>query len=93
MSAASDYLVWSNEHRAWWGPKHCGYCIKLEDAGRYSRKEALKICINARGGRQFNDNPSEVPLLYEDAIQFWPDDKEEWARDRFRWANEQEGYL
>lgn len=69
----SDYVIWSNEHRAWWGPEHRGYYTHLSAAGRYSRDEALRICVNARGGRRFNENPSEVPLLLADAEIFWTD--------------------
>ena len=69
------YLVWSNEHSAWWGPNESGYYTSIEAAGRYSREDALGICIGARGGRRYNDNPSEVPVLYDDAILFWGDDK------------------
>lgn len=85
MAETSDYLVWSNEHGCWWGPNRAGYSRALKDAGVYSRDEALRICIGARGGRQFNQNPSEVPVLREDAILFWPDDREEWARERAKW--------
>jgi hypothetical protein len=76
------YVVWSNEHSCWWGPNHCGYTSKLSAAGRYTRDEALKICRNARGGREFNDNPSEVPLLFDDAAVFWGEDRDEWAEKR-----------
>lgn len=69
----AEYVVWSNEHSAWWGPDHRGYFTHLSAAGRYSRDEALKICVNARGGRRFNENPSEVPVLLSDAEVFWPD--------------------
>jgi hypothetical protein len=80
--AQPTYVVWSNEHKAWWGPDHCGYRAKLADAGRYTRDEALKICRNARGGREFRDNPSEVPLLLDDASWFWGDDRDEWRAAR-----------
>lgn len=85
-----EYLVWSNEHKAWWGPNHAGYNTCIEWAGRYSREDALGICIGARGGRRFNDNPSEVPVLYDDAVLFWPDDKPEWREDRWRYREQQE---
>lgn len=80
----SEYVVWSNEHRAWWGPSHAGYRAKLADAGRYTRDDALAICHGARGGREHNDNPSEVPLLLADAEAFWPDDRPEWEYMRRR---------
>ena len=72
--AASNYVVWSNEHAAWWGPNRAGYYTRLVAAGHYTRDEALRICISARGGREFNSNPSEIPILFADAAAFWPDD-------------------
>jgi hypothetical protein len=68
---ADIYLVWSNEHAAWWGPNRCGYNTHISHAGRYTRDEAIKICNGARGGREFNRNPSEVPILLKDAEAFW----------------------
>jgi hypothetical protein len=37
------YLVWSNQHSAWWGPYELGYTRVIDGAGRYSKKEAEKI--------------------------------------------------
>lgn len=71
-----EYVIWSNEHRAWWAPDEQGYRVRLSSAGRYSRNHALAICARARGGRQYNDNPTEVPLLLADAEIFWPDKAE-----------------
>jgi len=79
---SEEYVVWSNEHSAWWRPQECGYTTMLEAAGRYSRDDALGICIGARGGRRHNRNPSEVPVLYADAVLFWADDKPEWREER-----------
>ena len=42
-----DYVVWSFEHRAWWGPDHRGYVTDLDAAGRYTRHEAAEIVINS----------------------------------------------
>jgi hypothetical protein len=41
------YLIWSNEHNAWWGPGRMGYVIEPSLAGRYTLKEATQICENA----------------------------------------------
>ena len=46
-SKAQDWLVWSNEHRAWWRPNRSGYTINLQEAGRYTFMEAGLICRNA----------------------------------------------
>jgi hypothetical protein len=84
MAEEKNYVVWSNEHRSWWGPNNAGYCTRLDAAGRYSRDEALKICIGARGGRRYNDNPTEVPILAADAETFWPDETEEDRSTKWR---------
>lgn len=42
------WLVWSNEHGAWWGPNRAGYYIHLGLAGRYTFAEAPDICEHAR---------------------------------------------
>ncbi len=85
---SAPYVIWSNEHRCWWRSNECGYTIHLEQAGRYTRDEALGISVGARGGRRFNANPSEVPILYDDAVVFWPDDKPEWREERARYEEE-----
>ena len=41
------WLIWSNEHRAWWGPGSMGYVGIIERAGRYSFKTAQEICDGA----------------------------------------------
>jgi hypothetical protein len=56
------YLIWSNEHRAWWRPDRQGYTKRVADAGRYSEAEALEICANAIPGRQPNAPLPEVPV-------------------------------
>ncbi len=45
MSEPTDYwLIWSNEHGAWWRPDSCGYTTIESEAGRYTLKEAQEIC-------------------------------------------------
>jgi hypothetical protein len=39
-----NYLIFSVEHGAWWGPSRCGYVASIGDAGRYSDAEAMAIC-------------------------------------------------
>lgn len=38
------WLVWSNEHRCWWGPKFSGYTGDVWQAGRYTRAQAVEAC-------------------------------------------------
>lgn len=74
------WLVWSNEHKAWWGPNGCGYYVDVNSAGRYSYEEAVDIC-NGRdfpwpptvrhdlnGHEQWPENP---PELVVPAPEFW----------------------
>ena len=92
MSEHEPYVIWSNEHKCWWAANERGYHRNLTYAGRYSREHALKICVRARGGRQFNDNPTEVPLLLADAEVFWGEDRDDWRAERERWRRIREGY-
>jgi hypothetical protein len=45
--APAEWMVWSNEHRAWWGPERCGYRQDPAQAGLYSLEEAADICRRA----------------------------------------------
>ncbi len=40
------YVIWSHEHKQWWGRNHCGYVEEIEDAGIYSRAEAIDITFD-----------------------------------------------
>ena len=51
------WLIWSNQHEAWWAPKSMGYVASIKDAGRYSQREACKICLNAN----LSQNPAAKP--------------------------------
>jgi transposase InsO family protein len=50
MSELPLYLIWSNEHQAWWGPGRCGYVRSMLAAGKYTRAEAIDICKRAIPG-------------------------------------------
>ena len=65
----SLYLVWSHEHGAWWGPQNRGYFTRIQDAGRYTREDALSICALARDGWDGDRRPSEVPVREEDLAE------------------------
>lgn len=62
------YLIWSNEHRAWWRAKSSGYTMHLEAAGHYTREEALAIC-NGRDGWCAHVTPDEIPVLASDVAE------------------------
>jgi hypothetical protein len=42
-----DWLIWSYEHAAWWCARSFGYTKDINQAGRYTRTEAMRICDNA----------------------------------------------
>lgn len=65
----NEWLIWSNEHRAWWGPAGHGYAARVENAGRYSHAEALDICTDAMPGRQGSEPLRELPVRLID-VQF-----------------------
>lgn len=56
------YLIWSNEHRAWWKPHRQGYTKRVKDAGRYSEAEVLEICTDAIPGRRPSAPLPEIPV-------------------------------
>lgn len=37
------WIIWSEEHGAWWAPDRAGYTRSLEHAGRYLEVDALEI--------------------------------------------------
>ena len=43
----SEYVIWSFEHRQWWGHNERGYVDDLADAGRYTRQDAGRIVIDS----------------------------------------------
>lgn len=50
---ADEYLIWSEEHGAWWRPARAGYTTSMAKAGRYTHKDALAIVDNANAGGAF----------------------------------------
>ncbi|MGH3518829.1 MAG: hypothetical protein ACRDQ7_15705 [Haloechinothrix sp.] len=47
MSETVKYLIWSNQHTGWWRPRHHGYTLMIEEAGRYDKAEAEEIVARA----------------------------------------------
>ena len=54
-----------NRHRAWWGSNQWGYVEHIADAQRYSRNEALEVCLATMPARR--DQPvNDVPVRFDD---------------------------
>lgn len=60
LVSGAYWLVWSNEHRAWWGPNHAHYYWDITEAGRYTLEEAMKICGMRGVARGDGINPPEM---------------------------------
>lgn len=67
------YLIWSNEHDAWWGPDGWGYTRTLAGAGRYSREDAIRICKQALPTAMHIGRIAEVPVLASDIADILAD--------------------
>lgn len=63
-----DYVIWSNEHQAWWKPSGLGYTPYFDQAGRFSRANALQIAADARGGWSPGKPPPEIAIPWTDAF-------------------------
>lgn len=67
------YLIWSNEHRAWWRPGRQGYTTSIHEAGSYTRENALEICKGANYNHFFDSRyayaPNEIMVARDDALQ------------------------
>ena len=54
------FYIYSNQHRAYWRDKSCGYTANKGEAGIYSYQEAVQICTNANRYQSPGDLPNEV---------------------------------
>ncbi|NOU05324.1 MAG: hypothetical protein HOO99_03995 [Hyphomicrobiaceae bacterium] len=58
------FLIWSNEHRAWWKPGRCGYTADIAQAGLYTAEAANAICEDAT--MNWHQAPNEIPVRVAD---------------------------
>ncbi len=96
MSVAEIYLIWSNEHRAWWGPGRHGYTTNTDMAGRYSEVEATEIVLNANRYQKPDLPPNEIMVLApaEPDLSDIPELDEQWFKQaRLRYLEEGEWVL
>ena len=54
------YLIWSNEHTAWWKPRRYGYTNDRSEAGRFALDEALEIVTQANCWTSDSLRPQEA---------------------------------
>ncbi len=60
------YIIWSNEHRAWWRPNSRGYTPNISDAGVYSREDAMDIVEGANKYQEAREAPNELAVPIAD---------------------------
>ena len=63
---SDTYLVWSNEHDAWWKAGGWGYASGLRSAGHFTREQALDICRQALPTAAHIGRIAEVPVRLTD---------------------------
>jgi hypothetical protein len=59
----NNWLIWSNEHKAWWKPNSMGYTTSRKEAGRYTMERATEICRCANHWTLDNETPNETMVL------------------------------
>ena len=65
-----EFLIWSEEHQAWWRANSCGYTTSIRQAGRYPEEEAKRIVFNANGG--------DLPRTFCEVAFAVPDEFDAW---------------
>lgn len=68
-----EYLIWSNQHSAWWGPNKNGYVRVIEAAGRYSKEDAeaivRKSTVNGKiKTLYYNSSTDAQEYLYDETM-------------------------
>lgn len=62
-----EYVIWSNQHGAWWRANRMGYTRSIQFAGRYSREQAIEICHGATIAHDWSrGSPDELPVPIAD---------------------------
>lgn len=73
------WMIWSNEHNAWWRPNSCGYTDLIEQAGLYSYDEAKSICFPPHFRGTASDWPPPEIMVAE-----WGDDLINMTKEHFQ---------
>ena len=65
MNNEQLYLIWSNEHTAWWKRNRYGYTNDRSEAGRFTLAEASEIVQKANCWTE-DDLPPQEAMVPED---------------------------
>jgi hypothetical protein len=70
MSDKREWLVWSEEHGAWWGGSGWLYVRSIQEADRYTLEDAQEIVrkgnLGDKQGREFNEIAVLDPMVWHD---------------------------
>ena len=66
------WVIWSNEHNAYWKPNEIGYTTDIDEAGRYTHDEATKHC-KTFPKLDGNNLPPEVMMPAPEAYHLLPE--------------------
>lgn len=47
VAESACYILWSGKHKAWWRPMALGYTQYREEAGRFTRDEAVEYIVRS----------------------------------------------
>lgn len=61
-----QWLIWSNDHKAWWRPDSAGYTSVMADAGRFDTAKAFKVCRanDYRAGSTLDHDCQPAEMIY-----------------------------
>lgn len=59
------WLIWSNEHEAWWKPNGNGYTNDRSLAGLYSLSDAIMYLKSANFGLSSKCKPNEAIVAFD----------------------------
>lgn len=68
MADELTHLIWSNERCAWWRSGGIGYAVIVEEAGRFTRDQALEECRRALLGWRPGTPYPDIPVLERDIM-------------------------
>lgn len=66
MQQTQEWLIWSNEHCAWWKPNYHGYTKYPLEAGQYTSQEAMDICES--GNKYMDKSPNEC-MVHKSSVK------------------------
>lgn len=62
------HLIWNTDHGAWWRPGGVGYSVRIEEAGRFTHRQALEECCRALVGWRPGTPYPDIPVVERDVM-------------------------